>query len=62
VAQIQVWRLDPANNGLDPDSLFSLPLVFFFRFAAFNHSKKGVEQKAKAKAKSNSKMGPSFFT
>jgi hypothetical protein len=41
---------------------FFLYLQFSLRFAAFNHSKKGVEQKAKAKAKSNGKVGPSFFT
>jgi hypothetical protein len=42
------------------------PFFFIFnfslRFAAFDHSKKGVKQKAKAKAKakSNSQLGPNF--
>jgi hypothetical protein len=42
------------------------PFFFIFnfslRFAAFGHSRKGVKQKAKAKAeaKSNCQLGPSF--
>jgi hypothetical protein len=52
VAWIQVRRLDPANNGLDPDP-FSLPLIFF---GLANHSEKGAKQKQKQKVKA--KWGP----
>jgi hypothetical protein len=57
VARIRVQRLDPANNGPDPDP-FSLFLSFLYFISLisldllpFNHSEKGVKQKQKQKLK-----------